>query len=192
MKGINLTSEEKEILLRLARQEIKSHLTPNSEKLDLPQGGELNAHHGAFVTIHKRGRLRGCIGMLSSTQPLHQTIREMAYSAAFKDPRFAPLTTDELSEIDIEISVLSPFKKIKDINEIEVGKYGLYIIKGFNRGVLLPQVAAENDWDKLTFLEQTCYKAGLAGDCWRSGAEIYVFTAAIFGEKDRNTSHCHS
>ncbi|MEW6328073.1 MAG: AmmeMemoRadiSam system protein A [Thermodesulfobacteriota bacterium] len=184
MKDINLLPQEKKILLSLARAEIKSNLTGISEKIDLPKGGTLYARHGAFVTLHKHGNLRGCIGVFTPAQPLYQTVREMASFAAFKDPRFVPLTADELSDIDIEISVLSPLQKISEINEIEIGKHGIYIIKELNRGVLLPQVATEHNWDKITFLEHTCYKAGLDGDCWRSGAEIYVFTALIFGEND--------
>ena len=184
MKEFSLTPEEKRILLQAAREEITKNLLGGAgEKPALPAGGEIHAPLGAFVTLHKEGRLRGCIGIFSSAQPLHQTVREMAYSAAFKDPRFAPLTSDELPGIDIEISVLSPLRKIDNIDQIEVGRHGLYIIRGFNRGVLLPQVATEQNWDKITFLEHTCYKAGLDGDCWRSGAEIYVFTALIFGEK---------
>lgn len=184
MKEFGLTSEEKKILLQLVREEIESNLLGTNKKIALPNKGGLYDPHGAFVTLHKQGRLRGCIGSFSFRQPLHQTVREMAYSAAFKDVRFAPLTADEVSNIDIEISVLSPLRKINHIDEIEIGKHGLYMIKGFNRGVLLPQVATENRWDKFTFLEHTCYKAGFDGDCWRSGAEFYVFTALIFGEKD--------
>lgn len=188
MKELILTPEEEKILLKLAREEIRNNLLGTSEKITLPREGGLYAHQGAFVTLHKQGRLRGCIGLFSSPQPLHQTVREMAYSAAFKDPRFTPLKTHELPLVDIEISVLSPLKKIQDIQEIETGKHGLYIIKGFNRGVLLPQVATENHWDRITFLEHTCYKAGLDGDCWRNGAEIYVFTALIFSEQENPPS----
>ncbi len=184
MKEFSLTPEEKQILLRLAREEIKCHLLGAGKKITLPCRGEIYGHHGAFVTLHKQGRLRGCTGIFSSAQPLHPTVREMACSAAFKDPRFAPVTTEEIPDIDIEISVLSPLRKIDNIDQIEVGRHGLYLIRGLNRGVLLPQVATEHNWDKMTFLEHTCYKAGLEGDCWRSGAEIYVFTALIFNEKD--------
>ncbi len=184
MDEFSLTPDEKSILLRVARAEITQTLTGTEPKVTLPKGGELYGRHGAFVTLHKEGRLRGCIGIFSSLQPLHETVREMAYSAAFKDPRFAPLHTAELQEIDIEISVLSPLRKIGDVSEIEVGKHGLYIVKGVHRGVLLPQVATENNWDKYTFLEHTCYKAGLPGECWQKDADIHVFTALIFGEKD--------
>lgn len=184
MAEFKLTAEEKGLLLQIARQELENSLLGMNKQITLPQAGPLHAPRGAFVTLHKQGHLRGCIGVFASIQPLHQAVREMAYSAAFRDPRFAPLSADELPYIDIEISVLSPFKKIEDVEEIEIGRHGLYIVKGLNRGVLLPQVATENNWDKLTFLEHTCYKAGLNGHCWQSGAEIYVFTALIFGEKD--------
>lgn len=184
MNGFDLTADEKTLLLRLARNEIAKNLTGAEEKLVLPRTGNIHTHNGAFVTLHNQGRLRGCIGLFSATQPLHETICDMAYSAAFKDPRFPPLSAAELRQIDLEISVLSPLRKIADINEIEVGKHGIYITKGFNRGVLLPQVAVEHKWNKFTFLEQTCYKAGLSGNSWQSGADVYVFTAVIFGERD--------
>ncbi|MFH1148771.1 MAG: AmmeMemoRadiSam system protein A [Pseudomonadota bacterium] len=184
MSDFDLTAEEKALLLRLARNEITKNLTGADEKLVLPREGSIHAHNGAFVTLHNQGRLRGCIGLFSATQALHETVCDMAYSAAFKDPRFPPLSAAELSHVDLEISVLSPLQKIADINEIEAGNHGLYIVKGFNRGVLLPQVAVEHKWDRFTFLEQTCYKAGLPGDGWRHGADIYVFTAVIFGERE--------
>jgi len=184
MTDDELTLSEKKVLLEIARKAIVARLT--GKKFTFPdtlQGGTL-ANRGAFVTLHKRGELRGCIGIFTSDKPLYQTVRDMALAAAFEDPRFPPLTRKEIEEIDIEISVLSPLKRIDDIGSIEVGKHGLYIVKGFNRGVLLPQVATENNWDRETFLTQTCYKAGLPGSCWQGDCEIYTFTAQIFGEKD--------
>jgi len=108
----------------------------------------------------------------------------MAVAAAFDDPRFPPLKAEELKDLELEISVLSPLKKIRDIHEIEVGKHGLYIVRGYHSGLLLPQVAIEYGWDRETFLEETCYKAGLPPDAWRDAqTEIYVFSADYFGEE---------
>ena len=149
-----------------------------------PQDGPLAARCGAFVTLHMDGALRGCIGHLTSSEPLYQTVSEMAVSAAFSDPRFSPLIESEFSHIDIEISVLTPMKRVEDLTEIKVGTHGLYIVMGPTRGVLLPQVATENGFDRETFLSQTCIKAGLAPDSWRKGAEIYSFEAEVFGEKE--------
>ena len=136
---------------------------------------------GAFVTLHKGGALRGCIGTITGSDPLLETVRRMAASSAFHDPRFPSLKADELPDIEIEISVLSPLRKIESVNEIEIGKDGLYIKKGGSSGLLLPQVAIEQNWDLDTFLTHTCYKAGLSGTCWKNkNAEIFTFTADIF------------
>jgi len=133
------------------------------------------------VTIKRRGQLRGCIGYIEGRGPLYKTVEEMAEAAAFKDPRFMPVTEKELTELDYEISVLTPLQKIKDINEIEVGKHGIYIKKGWNSGLLLPQVATEYGWDRQTFVEHTCQKAGLPANAWKDkNAEIYIFSADIF------------
>jgi len=137
---------------------------------------------GAFVSIKKDGDLRGCIGIFISDKPLYLTVVDMAISAATQDPRFMPLTAPELSQISIEISALTPLKKIEDVSEIEVGRHGLYIVKGYCRGVLLPQVATEYCWDRTQFLEHTCLKACLPTDGWKDGAEICTFEAEVFGE----------
>ena len=139
---------------------------------------------GAFVTLHKKGELRGCIGYIEGYKPIPDTIREMAVSAAFKDPRFSPLRAEEYDLIDLEISVLSPIEKVNDLAEIVVGRDGLIITRGYNRGLLLPQVATEYGWDKETFLEQTCRKAGLPANAWKDPAVmIEKFSAQVFGEK---------
>ena len=145
----------------------------------------LNTKCGAFVTIHNQGNLRGCIGNIVAETPLWKTVRNMAVEASVRDPRFPPVSADELDSIDIEISALSPLWKIGDLNEIEVGKHGILIKKGFNQGLLLPQVATEYNFNRSQFLEHTCMKAGLAGDCYKSkDCEIYIFSATVFGEKD--------
>jgi len=136
---------------------------------------------GAFVTLHKHGQLRGCIGHIVAHFPLAETISRMATAAAFEDPRFPPVTADELKDLEIEISVLTPFQKISNVEEIQVGVHGIYMKKGFHSGLLLPQVATEYKWDRKTFLEQTCRKAGLPGDAWKErDMEIYIFAADIF------------
>ena len=141
----------------------------------------LKENRGAFVTIKKKGELRGCIGNIEGHGPLYKTVGEMAEAAAFQDPRFMPVTEREVSDLEYEISVLTPFKKIKEVNEIEVGKHGIYIKKGWSSGLLLPQVATEYGWDRQTFLEHTCLKAGLPSSAWRDqNAEIFIFSADIF------------
>jgi AmmeMemoRadiSam system protein A len=175
-----LTEKDKEQLKGVARSAIEAVLFGQSE--EAPVSNErLEEKGGAFVTIKKKGDLRGCVGYIRAVFPIHQTVKEAAVQAAFHDPRFAPLNEKEWKDIEIEISVLTPMKKIKDIEEIEVGKHGLYIEKGYESGLLLPQVAAEYDWDRMTFLQQTCYKAGLQRDAWRlKGVDIYIFSADIF------------
>ncbi len=179
-----LSDGAKATLLRVARTTLEDHFSRKTEPVDTG-APELQGENGAFVTLHKNESLRGCIGVFTGKGPLHATIASMALAAAFDDPRFPPLTAAELDALDIEISVLSPLTPIQKVDEIEVGRHGLYIIKGFNRGVLLPQVATEYGWDRTTFLSQTCIKAGLNRDCWKEGAQILVFTAEVFGEKHR-------
>ncbi len=181
--NFKLTDMEKKILLETARESIISHLEKRNAVYTEPKG-ILTELCGAFVTLHKNGSLRGCIGHMTGTAPLFSTIIDMACSSAFQDPRFSPVTIKEFQEIDIEISVLSPLKRTGNISDIEVGKHGIYMKSGYNSGVLLPQVALEQKWDRDTFLTQTCYKSGLHGKAWKdTGIEIYIFSAEIFGEK---------
>lgn len=178
-----LTKEERRELLNIARASVSSYLNDSGADICSTLDG-LQRKGGVFVTIHKHGNLRGCIGIFASDKPLYKTIAEMAAKAAFKDPRFSPLSDDELKEIDFEISVLSPLKEINDINEIEIGRHGIYITKGASSGVLLPQVAIEQDWDLETFLSHTCIKAGLPIDEWQRDVKIEIFSAQIFSEKE--------
>lgn len=181
-----LTSTEKSALLKIARAAIAARAAKNSKLLNPATETEtLKKDSGAFVSLHKNGRLRGCIGVFASKDPLWKTVQDNAIAAAFKDPRFIPVEPEELDEIDIEISVLSPLREIKDVNEIEVGRHGIFIMKGSKRGVLLPQVATEHGFDRDTFLCETCIKADLPEDAWENGASIYIFEAEIFGEKER-------
>ena len=144
----------------------------------------LKKDRGAFVTLTENGQLRGCIGYTAAVQPLYETVRDAALSAATKDPRFPPVSENDLPKLAYEISVLSPFKKISDTNQIEVGKHGLLIRKGRYEGLLLPQVATDYQWDRLTFLQQTCRKAGLPTNAWQApDTDIFIFSAFVFGEE---------
>jgi AmmeMemoRadiSam system protein A len=179
-----LSEQEKDILLKTARERIRSDLF--GDKPDYPKPTEsLDEGCGAFVTLHSRGHLRGCIGNIIGRHPLIDTIRDMAHASAFEDYRFPNLEVGEFEIIDIEISVLSPLHRIKNVEEIEVGKHGIYMQRGLSGGVLLPQVPVEQGWDRLTFLEHTCNKAGLPIDAWKDSAtKIEIFSAVIFSEKD--------
>jgi AmmeMemoRadiSam system protein A len=182
---MELTAKEKEVLLDIAKKAIAAGIN-RKEIPELKIDSEnLKQKRGAFVTLKKSGQLRGCIGYIKAYKPLGETVQEMAIAAAFNDPRFPSLKSDELQHLTFEISVLSPFKRIKDVNEIEVGKHGLYIVRGYNSGLLLPQVAIEYEWDRETFLKETCHKAGLPLQAWMDKeTEIYIFSAEYFGDTD--------
>ena len=179
-----LTDDEKQALLRIARASIQAELAGKKPPAAKGQG-TLEEKRGAFVSLKRRGRLRGCIGFIEAKKPLAQTVGEMAVAAALQDPRFPPLREEELKEIRLEISVLSPLRKIADVGAIEVGTHGLYVRKGSRAGLLLPQVATEYGWERDTFLKETCRKAGLAPDAWRDPeTEIYLFSADVFAEDE--------
>jgi AmmeMemoRadiSam system protein A len=182
-QAMNLTDADKTLLLQQARASIEAHLSDKSVPPVTDPSPVLGERRGAFVSLHRRGDLRGCIGYLEAAKPLLQTIQEMAAAAAFHDPRFKPLKPEELADLEIEISVLTPMQLIKSTDEIQMGKHGLYIVQGFCRGLLLPQVATQYHWDRLAFLQQTCCKAGLAPDAWKEpSTKIYTFTADVFAE----------
>ncbi|OPY00711.1 MAG: hypothetical protein A4E60_02152 [Syntrophorhabdus sp. PtaB.Bin047] len=175
-----LSTEEKRKLKVLVKDAIEGVLF-GRETTSVELTEPLKEKCGAFVTIKSCGNLRGCIGYVRGYLPLHETVKEMAIQAAFNDPRFEPVTRDEWKDMDFEISVLTPMKKIEDVDEIEVGIHGLYIEKGVHSGLLLPQVATEQRWDRTEFLEYTCYKAGLPKDAWKSkDTDIYIFSADVF------------
>ena len=179
-----LTKEEREYLLDLARRALVSYFRGEPFMSPPPplEYKSLYEKRGAFVTLTKRGRLRGCIGELEGRKPLYQLIPELALSSALQDPRFPPLSKEELPEVKIEISILSPLYPARP-EEVEVGKHGIYIVKGFNRGVLLPQVATEYNLTREEFLRQGCLKAGLPEDCYKDPkTKLYVFTADVFEE----------
>jgi hypothetical protein len=178
-----LSPEERTELLRAARRTLEeylsSHRAPNIETASK----SLLEPRGAFVTLHKGRHLRGCIGTFEATDPLLDTVQRMAIAAATNDPRFPRVQADELPALHLEISALSPLRTAS-AEEIEVGVHGIYITRGFNRGVLLPQVATENNWDRETFLDHTCMKAGLHPGAWREpGTKIELFSAEVFGEE---------
>ncbi|MFZ1035817.1 MAG: AmmeMemoRadiSam system protein A, partial [Smithella sp.] len=171
---MELTAKEKEVLLDIAKKAIEAEINHKEIPELIIDSENLKQKRGAFVTLKKSGQLRGCIGYIKAYKPLGETVQEMAIAAAFNDPRFPSLKSDELQYLTFEISVLSPFKRIKDVNEIEVGKHGLYIVRGCNSGLLLPQVAIEYEWDRETFLKETCHKAGLPLQAWMDEeTEIY-------------------
>ena len=182
---MELTDKEKDTLLDIAKKAIVAKIS-NEAMPELKVDSEnLKSKRGAFVTLKKNGNLRGCIGYIKPVKALGETVQEMAVAAAFHDPRFPSLKPDEVRDLTFEISVLSPLKRIKDINEIEVGKHGLYIVRGYKSGLLLPQVAVEYEWDRETFLQETCYKAGLSIQAWMDKeTEIYIFSADYFGDTD--------
>jgi len=182
--SFRLSDSEKFFLLKLARETIFNFLHDKSSSKQDFFSENLKTKTGAFVTIHKKGALRGCIGYVRGFKPLQEAISDLAVSAAFNDPRFPPLQMDEFTEIDLEISVLTPLQRVSDISEIKIGRDGLLIKRPPYQGLLLPQVAMEYGWDVETFLAETCRKAGLPANAWQdSEAEIERFSALIFSEK---------
>ncbi len=178
-----LNQEEQAFLLQLARSVIKAKAEGKKFKPAWSSADSLNEDLGVFVTLNKDNQLRGCIGYVEGIMALQKAVQEMAEAAAFDDPRFPPVTSAEVDNLDIEISVLSPVKKIEDISEITIGLHGLIIERGFYKGLLLPQVATEYGWDTETFLEHTCVKAGLDKNDWKKdSATIKIFSAEIFSE----------
>lgn len=180
-----LNQEQRSQLLRIARESIEAMLEGHLPHLDpATLHDDLKRPSGAFVTLNERtGELRGCIGSIEAREPLAQAVSSSAINAAFRDPRFYPVTRQELPNLHIEISVMSPIVPVSSIDEIQVGRDGLIISRGSRAGLLLPQVATEYGWDRETFLSQTCVKAGLPPDAWRSpGCRIEKFSAEVFGE----------
>lgn len=182
-----LTLEQKKVLLKIARESMETFVKTRKRKAFSVSDPVLKREQGAFVTLTKNGELRGCIGRIIGDLPLYQAVADMAIEAAVGDPRFPAVTADELKDIQLEVSVLSSLEQIDDVNKIEIGKHGIIIRQGFNSGLLLPQVATEYNWDRQTFLEHTCSKAGLPYGCWKNKtAQIYIFSAEFFSEKSVN------
>ena len=176
-----IDEQDQRRLLALARRALEARVRREPpHRLEL--GGALDWPRGAFVTIHRRGDLRGCLGRLEVDAPLGETVAHLAASVSDSDPRFAPVSPFELPDIDLEISVLTLEREIQSIDEIVVGRHGLIVEQGACRGLLLPQVATEQRWDRETFVCHTCLKAALPADAWRRGARMLVFEAQVFGE----------
>jgi len=180
-----LSKEQKKALIIIARDSMENYVRSRKRISFSVDDHQLKRDQGAFVTLHKHGELRGCIGRVVSDSPLYQVVADMAVEAAVGDPRFPPVTQGELKDIEIEISAMSPLEEIKDVNKIEVGKHGIIIRRGFFSGLLLPQVATEYGWDRETFLDHTCQKAGLPPGSWKDKAtKILIFSAEVFSEKE--------
>jgi len=182
---MNLTLNEKKYLLALARKVIDLKILGTNSKREEFLSPTLKEKRGVFVTLTISDQLRGCIGYVEGHKPLQIAVEEMALAAAFDDPRFPPLEKDEMKEVKIEISVLSPLETITDPSHIEIGKHGIIIEKDQMRGLLLPQVATEYKWDVQTFLRETCQKASLPTDAWQDeSTRIQIFSADIFSETE--------
>lgn len=179
-----LTAYEQKQLLQIARKAVIS--CTRKEEITLPsiETPRLNEKRGCFVCIKIKGELRGCIGNFFTEKPLYALVHEMAEAASCHDPRFYPMKSQDLDDFNLEISVLTPMRQVSSVEEIEVGKHGIFLEKNSFRGVLLPQVATEHGWTRETFLEQTCLKAGLKKTDWQDGAAIYIFSAQVFSDKN--------
>ncbi len=180
---IVLTEEEKKTLLQVARQSVTSILEGTTFTHPTPTGNLLSKA-GVFVTIHTtKGSLRGCIGQLFGKANLMDTVKEVAISSAFHDPRFSPVKREELNDLVFEISILSPFR-LANPEEVVPGTHGIYVKNGYFSGLLLPQVATEQGWNRIQFLDHGCMKAGLPVGCWQDPhTELYIFTAIVFSEQ---------
>jgi len=175
--------DDRRRLLAIARRALEARVRREYEPA-LEQGETLDTRCGAFVSIHRGDELRGCLGRLGDDWPISRVVAHLGRAVADSDPRFAPVTIEELETLSIEISALSPEREVLSIQEIEIGRHGLIIERGYRRGLLLPQVATEHGWNVETFLEHSCLKAGLPRDAWKHDARILIFEAEVFGEPD--------
>ena len=176
------SSEERKVLLTLAHESILSALEHREISLN-PPSPHLSEPRGAFTTIYFHSLLRGCVGYVFPVASLFRTVAETARSAAFEDTRFSPVTLEEAPGLEVSLSILSPLKSITP-EEVKIGMHGLVVSHAGRRGLLLPQVPIEHQWDRVTFIEQTCRKAGLPLDAWQKGATLDAFTAEVFGDRD--------
>ncbi|SRR5579871_2753660 len=174
--------DDRRRLLAIARSAIVAHVT-GAPPLAVDRTGVLSRPGGAFVTIHNRGELRGCIGHIEANEPLGVVVARCAVAACSTDPRFPSVTVPELADVDLELSLLGPLEAIVGPDDIEIGRHGLVVSRGWQRGLLLPQVATEWRWDAATFLAHTCQKAGLPRDAWQRGAQLWRFDAEVFSER---------
>jgi AmmeMemoRadiSam system protein A len=180
-----LNNTDKTALLKLARTTLEAYFSKTKTPACDAGSEALWAQKGAFVSLHRGADLRGCIGQLYADRELFRIVQHCTISAAVQDNRFLPVTQEEIKDLNIEISVLSPFRCIQNIEDIEVGKHGLYLVQGDFRGLLLPQVATQYGWDRETFLAQTCRKSGLPVSAWKDPRTmIYIFEAEVFSESE--------
>jgi hypothetical protein len=177
-----LSAADRQAVLRAARGAVADAAAGRSP-VSPPVEGVFARHAGAFVSLHRHGALRGCIGHIGADEPLASVIGRCAVAAAMEDPRFPPVRPDEVPDLDVEVSVLGPVEPVRDVREIDVGRHGLIVEQHGHRGLLLPQVATEHGWDRDAFLDHTCVKAGLPRDAWKRGARILRFEAEVFGER---------
>jgi AmmeMemoRadiSam system protein A len=179
-----MTNEhDRRLLLRLAREAIAAHVNRQSQSaISNLQSAILSRPAGAFVTLHKGGDLRGCIGHIEPTEPIGVVVPRCAVAACSTDPRFPSVAADELDAIDIEISLLGPLEPVGGPQDVSIGRHGLIVERGWQRGLLLPQVATEWRWDAEAFLAHTCEKARLPRDAWQHGAKVWRFEAEVFAE----------
>ncbi|MDO8793771.1 MAG: AmmeMemoRadiSam system protein A [Vicinamibacterales bacterium] len=178
---MGISQDDQHRLLRLAREALEARVR-KAPPPPVEYGGALDWPCGAFVTIHHRGDLRGCLGRVDVDAPLADTVAHLAAVVSDSDPRFDPVSVLELQAISLEISVLTPEEEVRSIDQIEIGRHGLIIEQGHRRGLLLPQVATEHGWNRETFLDHTCRKASIPPDAWRRGARILIFEALVFRE----------
>jgi len=180
----SLTGREKDALMKIARTSVEAAVRQQKMvSVDISSFPRLAEARGAFVTLKEHGDLRGCIGYITPMKSLAETVRDVAAYAALEDPRFSPVRVEELPLLEYEISVMSPLHHVEDVKEIKVGKHGLIMKKGEIEGIFLPQVPVEEHWNRDTFIEQTCLKAGLPPQAWKDeDTDIYMFTALVFGE----------
>jgi AmmeMemoRadiSam system protein A len=179
----DLDDADRAALLALARVTIEAQLRAGHVADPAPRP-VFDRSGGAFVTVFVGGELHGCVGLPESREPLAGVVRYCARAAAFRDPRFPPVTLADLPRLSLEISVLTPFERVTDPSTVQIGRHGLLVEQGAARGLLLPQVATEHAWTRDQFLDHTCIKAGLPPDAWRRGATLYSFEALVFGERD--------
>jgi AmmeMemoRadiSam system protein A len=177
---LQLSRQDQETLLQIARNSVQAHLLGQKPEPSSKLSGDLEQERGVFVSIHLGPDLRGCVGTIDPRLPLHESVSRCAVAAASRDQRFKPLQLSEMPEAEFEISVLSPIEDVTDIQSIEIGTHGLIVSRGNAKGLLLPQVAVQNQWDREQFLGETCRKAGLPPTAWKQGATIQRFTAEVF------------
>jgi AmmeMemoRadiSam system protein A len=184
VEPFSLAPKERQALIQLAKKSVETAV--REKKTYEPPASEFTALHeerGVFVTLTKKGELRGCIGLVTAEKPLYLGVRDAATYAALRDPRFPPVNVGELSGLEYEISVLTPFRRVLDVKEIHIGRDGLLMIQGHNEGVFLPQVPTEQGWDVKTYLEELGLKAGLSRQAWQGETtDIFAFSAIVFNQ----------